>query len=73
MSYPEPDALLLLSPGCAHCPSVLEGLSQLLKKGELGRLEVVNILAHPVIDPIRIVVTFPEHLDIIEISVGHMP
>jgi len=47
MSYPEPDALLLLSPGCAHCPSVLEGLSQLLKKGELGRLEVVNILAHP--------------------------
>lgn len=47
MSYPEPDALLLLSPGCAHCPVVLEGLSQLVKKGELGRLEVVNILAHP--------------------------
>ncbi len=47
MPYPEPEALLLLSPGCAHCPAVLEGLSQLIKKGMLARLEVVNILAHP--------------------------
>ncbi|MEJ2466122.1 MAG: HEAT repeat domain-containing protein [Candidatus Thiodiazotropha sp.] len=42
-----PDALLLLATGCAHCPGVLEGLSQLLKQGRLGRLEVVNILSHP--------------------------
>lgn len=42
-----PDALLLLAPGCAHCPAVLEGLSRLLKAGRLGRLEVVNIAAHP--------------------------
>lgn len=42
-----PDALLLLAPGCAHCPTVLEGLSRLLKTGRLGRLEVINIAAHP--------------------------
>ena len=42
-----PDATLLLAPGCAHCPQVLEGLSQLVKSGKLGRLEIVNILAHP--------------------------
>jgi hypothetical protein len=42
-----PDALLLLATGCAHCPGVLEGLSQLLKQGRLGRLEAVNIVEHP--------------------------
>ncbi len=42
-----PSALLLMAPGCAHCPVVLEGLVQLIEKGKLGRLEVVNILAHP--------------------------
>jgi hypothetical protein len=47
MSKPLPDAYLLLAPGCAHCPTVLEGLSQLVKNGQLGRLEVVNIAAHP--------------------------
>jgi hypothetical protein len=41
------DALMLIAPGCAHCPSVLEGLSRLIKDGKLGRLEVVNILLHP--------------------------
>jgi len=47
MSRPAPDALLLLATGCAHCPGVLEGLSQLLKQGQIGRLEVVNIVEHP--------------------------
>lgn len=42
-----PDALLLLAPGCAHCPVVLEGLTRLLKDGRLGRLEVVNVAARP--------------------------
>lgn len=41
------DALLLIAPGCAHCPVVLEGLSQLVKQGNIGRLEVVNIVSHP--------------------------
>jgi hypothetical protein len=44
---PLPDAQLLLAPGCAHCPAVLDGLAQLLKQGKLGRLEVVNVAAHP--------------------------
>ena len=42
-----PDTLLLLAPGCPHCPLVLEGLSALLKEGVIGRLEIVNIAAHP--------------------------
>ncbi len=42
-----PDALILLATGCAHCPAVLEGLSQLLKQGKIGRLEAVNIVEHP--------------------------
>lgn len=41
------DALLLIAPGCAHCPVVLEGLSLLVKQGNIGRLEVVNIVSHP--------------------------
>jgi hypothetical protein len=36
-----------MAPGCAHCPVVLEGLGRLLKDGRLGRLEVVNVAAHP--------------------------
>lgn len=44
---PVPDALLLLAPGCPHCPAVLEGLGTLLKEGMIGRLEAVNIAAHP--------------------------
>lgn len=42
-----PDALLLLAPGCPHCPVVLEGLGMLLKEGAIGRLEAVNIAVHP--------------------------
>lgn len=44
---PRPDALLLLAPGCPHCPAVLEGLSMLLKEGVIGRLEAVNVALHP--------------------------
>jgi hypothetical protein len=42
-----PDALLLIAPGCTHCPSVLAALADQLKAGRLGRLEVVNIAARP--------------------------
>lgn len=42
-----PEALLLLAPGCPHCPAVLEGLGVLVKEGALGRLEAVNIAVHP--------------------------
>jgi hypothetical protein len=44
---PPPDALLLLSTQCPHCPTVLQGLGELVKKGLIGRLEVVNIMARP--------------------------
>lgn len=42
-----PDATLMLTPSCPHCPAVLQALGQLVKEGAIGRLEVVNIVVHP--------------------------
>lgn len=42
-----PDALLLMTSSCPHCPAVLQGLSELVKAGLIGRLEVINIEARP--------------------------
>lgn len=41
------DALLFISRHCPHCAAVLAGLSDLVKHGGIGRLEVVNIEIHP--------------------------
>ncbi|MGF1642756.1 MAG: HEAT repeat domain-containing protein [Thiotrichales bacterium] len=38
-----PDALMLLGTRCPHCPSVLQGLADLVKQGRIRRLEVVNL------------------------------
>jgi len=42
-----PDALLLLTTSCPYCPAVLAALNDLVKSGDIGRLEVVNIGTHP--------------------------
>lgn len=42
-----PAALLYIADGCPHCPTVLQGLTELIKHGRIGRLEVVNITQHP--------------------------
>lgn len=42
-----PDALLLLAPGCPHCPSVLQALGELVKSGAIGSLEAINIAVRP--------------------------
>ncbi|MHB8746362.1 MAG: HEAT repeat domain-containing protein [Gammaproteobacteria bacterium] len=42
-----PDALLLITAGCAHCPVSLDALTHLVKDGAIGRLEIVNVAAHP--------------------------
>ena len=42
-----PDALLLLTSTCPYCPAVLTALNDLVKKGDIGKLEVVNIGTHP--------------------------
>jgi len=42
-----PDALLLVARNCPHCAGVLAVLSEMVKHGTVGRLEVVNIAAHP--------------------------
>ncbi len=47
MSTIAPDALLFITPGCPHCPQVLQALADLLKDGILGRLQVVNVAVHP--------------------------
>ena len=38
-----PDALLLLGTHCPYCPTMLQGLANLVKAGTLGTLKVVNI------------------------------
>jgi hypothetical protein len=47
MTTATPDALLLLTSTCPHCPAVLASLGELVKAGKIGRLEVVNIGTHP--------------------------
>ena len=42
-----PDALLLLTTTCPYCPAMLAALNDLVKSGDIGRLEVVNIGTHP--------------------------
>lgn len=47
LSNTAPDAKLLIAPGCAHCPTVLQHLSTLIKENAIGKLEVINIQQHP--------------------------
>ncbi len=42
-----PEALLLVGSGCPHCAAVLQALGELVKGGEIARLEVVNIGRRP--------------------------
>lgn len=42
-----PNVLMLLSTGCSHCPAVLNILTDLLKSGQIGRLEAINIFEQP--------------------------
>lgn len=42
-----PDALLLISTHCPHCPAMLAALADLVKQGTIGRLEVINLEQHP--------------------------
>jgi HEAT repeats/Thioredoxin domain len=47
MTMPAPDALLLMSTHCPHCPTVLATLADLLKRGVIGRLEAINLEQRP--------------------------
>jgi len=42
-----PDAIMLLGTSCPHCPGVLKHLSLLIKTGEIGRLQIINLEQHP--------------------------
>jgi hypothetical protein len=44
---PAPDALLLVSTHCPHCPAMLAALADLLKQGAIGRLEAINLEQRP--------------------------
>lgn len=44
---PATNVLMLLSTGCSHCPAVLNSLSELLKTGQIGKIEAINIQQQP--------------------------
>ena len=46
-NYKSPDVLLLVGTHCPHCPVVLAAMADLVKAGEIGQLEVVNIEQRP--------------------------
>lgn len=39
--------MLLLGTNCPHCPQVLHALGELVKNGEISRLEVINLEQQP--------------------------
>ncbi len=41
------DALLFIAPGCPHCATVLQGLTELVKQSLIGKLTVIDVAAHP--------------------------
>lgn len=42
-----PDALLLVGSGCPHCATLLQTLGELVKRGEIAHLEVINVTRRP--------------------------
>lgn len=42
-----PEALMLLSSHCAHCPGILQSLGELIKSGDIGSMQVINLEQHP--------------------------
>lgn len=53
------NVLLLLAEGCPHCPTVLSHLCLLVKNGEIGQLQIVNIGVEPELAKSLIVKTVP--------------
>lgn len=41
------EALLLVAPGCPHCPTQMTHLTTLLKEGRISRLEITDIQKYP--------------------------
>ena len=46
-SEKEPEVMLLIATGCAHCPTVMTHLSTLVKEGSISKLEIINIQQSP--------------------------
>jgi thioredoxin-like negative regulator of GroEL len=40
-------ALLLIGPGCPHCAALLDILGKLVKQGDIGQLDIVNVAQMP--------------------------
>ena len=38
-----PEASLYIASGCAHCPTVLKGMNELIEQGAIARLTVTNL------------------------------
>lgn len=41
-----PDAVLLITPGCPHCPKMVETLAQMVKDSDIGELQIINLAVH---------------------------
>jgi thiol-disulfide isomerase/thioredoxin len=54
-----PDALLLMTSSCPHCPAVLQALSALIKAGKIARLEAINLTLRPEVAAAYAVRTVP--------------
>jgi len=46
-SSPAPEVMMLLGTHCPHCPQVLNALGEMVKKGEISKLEVINLEQRP--------------------------
>lgn len=57
--YIAPDALLLISSHCPHCATVLAAMTDLVKQGVVGQLNVVNVERHPEVAEAHHVRTVP--------------
>ncbi len=42
-----PEVLLLVSTHCSHCHQVLSSLTSMVKKGEISRLDIINVERQP--------------------------
>lgn len=42
-----PEVMMLLGTHCPHCPQVLNALGEMVKKGEISKLDVINLEQRP--------------------------
>lgn len=73
-AFQKPNALMFLSSHCPHCPAVLSGLVDLLKRGDIARLEAINLEVQPEAATLAGVRSVPwVQIGVFELSGVHSP